>query len=216
MQAAGVSAAGRPASWLETRHSHTETVYLCMLLRERYLAPKVKTRRALTRKAASSAAAVPADVTLMLPDDLLLMLVRCAAATTLTGTLSTAPQLHRPRRHPHESHHIRLRPRRHPHRLRLLPLLLRRQPHRLRRQPHRLVDVSGARYEVRLQLQLGEQCDMCRYYHRAKLDEGRRHATSAAAMSRPRPRALTGAPSKYEVAPARFATGDTVRHNPFS
>ena len=119
MQAAGVSAAGRPASWLETRHSHTETVYgLCMLLRERYLAPKVKTRRALTRKAASSAAAVPADVTLMLPDDLLLMLVRCAAATTLTGTLSTAPQLHRPRRHPHESHHIRLRPRRHPHRLR--------------------------------------------------------------------------------------------------
>ena len=42
-------------------------------------------------------------------------------STTLTATISTAPHLHHPCRHPHESHHTRLRPRSHPrHRRRRL------------------------------------------------------------------------------------------------
>ena len=60
--------------------------------------------RTPARSSAGSSSGV-ADVTHMLPDDLLLMIVRCAAAATLTATVSTALTSTNPRRHPHESHY---------------------------------------------------------------------------------------------------------------
>ena len=74
------------------------TFSLAALKRDRVAA------RTPVRRSAGSADFREADVTLMLPDDLLLMIVRCAAAT-LTATVSTALTSTNPRRHPSKFHY---------------------------------------------------------------------------------------------------------------